>query len=148
MGVRRSTQAALRSAPRTRAIFWWGNWGSCYARGLAGARIGIPRAVFYDEARHRAVIADAIAALKEQGATIIDPADIPNQPLRPVCSGSGNGKGSDEGCSVVFKYGMKRDFNKWLASLGPAAPVKTLTELRQWNLAHAKAGAMRFGQSR
>ena len=43
---------------------------------------------------------------------------------------------------------MKRDFNAWLTSLGPAAPVKSLTELREWNLAHAKAGAMRFGQSR
>jgi amidase len=26
--------------------------------------------------------------------------------------------------------------------------VKTLTELREWNLAHAKAGAIRYGQSR
>jgi amidase len=43
---------------------------------------------------------------------------------------------------------MKRDFNAWLASLGPAAPVKTLTELREWNLAHAREGAIRFGQSR
>ena len=42
---------------------------------------------------------------------------------------------------------MKRDFNKWLASLGPAAPVKTLTELRQWNIAHQKAGAIKYGQS-
>ena len=42
-------------------------------------------------------------------------------------------KGKDADCSVVFKYGMKRDFNKWLASLGPTAPVKTLTELRIWN---------------
>jgi amidase len=49
---------------------------------------------------------------------------------------------------VNFKYGMKRDFNNWLASLGPAAPVKTLTELREWNLAHAKAGAIKYGQSR
>ena len=43
---------------------------------------------------------------------------------------------------------MKRDFNAWLASLGPSAPVKTLTELRQWNLKHEKAGAIRYGQSR
>jgi amidase len=43
---------------------------------------------------------------------------------------------------------MKRDFNRWLASLGAAAPVKTLTELREWNLAHAKAGAIKYGQSR
>jgi amidase len=43
---------------------------------------------------------------------------------------------------------MKRDFNAWLATLGPSAPVKTLTELRQWNLAHQKAGAIKYGQSR
>src|SRR5947207_1811996 len=28
------------------------------------------------------------------------------------------------------------------------APVKTLTELRQWNITHIKAGAIRYGQSR
>jgi amidase len=48
----------------------------------------------------------------------------------------------------VFKYGMKRDFNKWLASLGATAPVRTLTELRQWNVAHQKAGAIKYGQVR
>ncbi len=31
--------------------------------------------------------------------------------------------------------------------LGPAAPVKSLTELRQFNLAHTAAGAIKFGQS-
>jgi amidase len=64
-----------------------------------------------------------------------------------VCRGSEGPKGMDAGCSVVFKYGMKRDFNKWLASLGPAAPVKSLTELRQWNLAHTRASALKYGQS-
>ena len=43
----------------------------------------------------------------------------------------GHAKGKDDNCSIVFKYGMKRDFNAWLASLGPSAPVKTLTELRE-----------------
>ena len=42
---------------------------------------------------------------------------------------------------------MKRDFNRWLMSLGPTAPVHTLTELRKWNLAHVDAGALRFRQS-
>ncbi len=42
---------------------------------------------------------------------------------------------------------MKRDFNKWLASLGAAAPVKTLTELRQWNIAHQRAGSLKYGQA-
>ena len=43
-----------------------------------------------------------------------------------VCSGLTTRKGSDADCSVVFKYGMKRDFNAWLASLGRSAPVKSL----------------------
>jgi amidase len=42
---------------------------------------------------------------------------------------------------------MKRDFNRWLASLGPTAPVKTMTELRAWNTAHKNAGALKYGQS-
>ncbi len=138
---------------------------------LKGARIGIPRAFYYEsitlpgEPRERRglnpdqakVMADAIAVLKAEGAEVIDPAEIPsfvdkdarnNFLLWPYCSGANQAKGKDETCSVNFKYGMKRDFNAWLASLGPSAPVKTLSELRQWNLNHVKAGAIKFGQSR
>jgi amidase len=141
------------------------------AGALKGARIGIPRAFYYDsitlhgETRERRglnpdqakVMADAIAVLKAQGAEVVDPADIPsfvdkdprmNFPLWGYCSGANQAKGKDENCSVNFKYGMKRDFNNWLISLGPSAPVKTLSELRQWNLNHVKAGAIKFGQSR
>src|SRR5262249_34905363 len=91
------------------------------------------------------------------GAIVIDPADVPsfvdsdpqkNFPLWDFCSGADQAKGKDANCSVNFKYGMKRDFNAWLKTLGPSAPVKTLTELRNWNLAHQKAGAIRYGQSR
>ena len=140
------------------------------ADGLKGARIGIPRAFFYDrtplpgstEPRgglnpdQAKAMADAIEILKQQGAVIVDPADIPsvvaknaadNLLLWPVCGGISDSKGQDAGCSVDFKYGMKRDFNAWLKSLGPAAPVKTLTELRQWNIAHQKAGAIKYGQT-
>jgi amidase len=99
---------------------------------------------------------EAIAILKQQGAEIVDPADIPsilakdraqNFALWGQCSGVTNAKGKDSDCSVVLKYGMKRDFNRWLTSLGAAAPVKSLTELRQWNTAHEKAGAIKYGQS-
>ncbi len=137
---------------------------------LAGARIGIPRAFYYEPVippglerargglnfEQAQVMAEAIAALKERGAVIVDPADIPSVVdedvsknfLRwEVCRGTEGPKGMDAHCSIVFKYGMKRDFNKWLASLGPTAPVKSLTELRLWNLAHAKAGALKYGQS-
>jgi amidase len=68
--------------------------------------------------------------------------------LWDYCSGADQAKGKDANCSVNFKYGMKRDFNHWLASLGASAPVKTLFELRQWNLSHVNAGAMKYGQSR
>src|SRR5207244_904911 len=63
------------------------------------------------------------------------------------CSGLDNAKGLDAGCSIAFKYGMKRDFNIWLKSLGDKAPVKSLTELRQWNIAHQRAGSIKYGQA-
>ena len=102
-------------------------------------------------------MAEAIAVLKQQGAVVVDPADVPsfvdkdpksNFPRGTSARARIRRKGKDENCSVNFKYGMKRDFNAWLKTLGPSAPVKTLTELREWNTAHAKAGAIKYGQSR
>ena len=138
--------------------------------GLKGARIGIPRAFFYDKltlpgdttARggltpdQGRVMAEALETLRREGAVIVDPADIPSvvdpEPANNflnwnICSGATGAKGSDGSCSVVFKYGMKRDFNAWLRTLGPSAPVKTLTELRNFNLARTARGAIKYGQS-
>ena len=140
------------------------------ANALRGARIGIPRAFYYDKttppgvkdargglnADQAKVMADAIAVLQQQGAIVVDPADIPsvidkdpksNLLLWNTCSGATDAKGRDADCSIDFKYGMKRDFNKWLATLGASAPLKSLTELRQWNITHTKAGAIKYGQS-
>ncbi len=125
--------------------------------GLQGARIGIPRAMYYDSIpvpgsdrrrggmseAARAVMDTVIAVLKERGAVIVDPADIPSL-LDPDTANNLMLHGS----SVVLDYGMKRDFNLWLASLGEAAPVKSLTELREWNLAHRAAGSMKYEQAR
>jgi amidase len=58
-----------------------------------------------------------------------------------------NSKGKDTDCSVVLKYGMKRDFNAWLATLGASVPIHSLTELREWNITHTVAGAIKYGQS-
>jgi amidase len=140
------------------------------ANSLKGARIGIPRAFYYEKVSVPAspaqrgglnpdqlrVMSEAIEVLKQQGATIVDPADIPsvvstdpdhNLLLWNTCSGVTESKGQDAGCSVVLKYGMKRDFNKWLASLGPSAPLPTLTALREWNITHTRAGSIKYGQS-
>jgi amidase len=140
------------------------------ADGLRGARIGIPRASYYDKTTppgakeprgglnpdQAKAMAEAIEALTRQGAVIVDPADVPSVVDKDersnllrwnTCSGLDGAKGKDADCSIVFKYGMKRDFNKWLASLGPGAPVKTLTELRIFNITHLRAGALKYGQS-
>jgi amidase len=137
---------------------------------LKGARIGIPRAYFYEptnppglaqlegglSAARAAVMAEAIDVIRRLGAVIVDPADIPSIVDRSAaenflrwdpCSGSTAKRGRDTDCSIVLKYGMKRDFNAWLASLGPTAPVKTLSELRQWNLMHRTAGTLKYGQA-
>ena len=114
-------------------------------QGLAGARLGLARSGFVDEARHGEVVTEAIALLRQHGAIVIDPVDIP--PAPPVCRDQAGARGKDTDCSIVFKYGMKRDFNRWLVSLGPSSPVKTLTELREWNLAHRAEGAIKYGQA-
>jgi amidase len=156
-----------------------------HADALKGARIGIPRAYYYDRItmtgdgagrpegigpttgitagrgglnpEQAKAMAEAIDILKQHGAVVVDPADVPSLAAKnpadnfaawDFCSGADQAKGKDADCSVNFKYGMKRDFNAWLKTLGPSAPVKTLTELRQWNTAHAKAGAIKYGQSR
>jgi amidase len=133
-------------------------------------RIGIPRAFFYDKAtapggkeprgglnpEQAKAMDEAIEVLKKQGAIIVDPADIPSVLAKEAkdsylslqtCGGANNAKGKDDDCSVVLKYGMKRDFNKWIATLGPNPPAKSLTALREWNTAHKNAGAIKFGQS-
>jgi amidase len=125
--------------------------------GLQGARIGIPRALYYDSVQapggegwrggqsdaERAIMADAIDILRQQGATIVDPADIPS-----ILDQDAANNLLVNGGSSVLTYGMKRDFNAWLESLGESAPVGTLTELREWNRAHESAGAMKYGQAR
>ena len=141
------------------------------AEALRGARIGIPRAFYYDKvippggkeprgglnAAQAKAMSEAIDILRQQGAVITDPTDIPSvlesDPAKTIlewtfCGGATEVRGHDEKCTTVVKYGMKRDFNKWLSTLGPTSPVKTLTELREWNLAHQKEGAIRYGQSR
>lgn len=121
------------------------------ADALAGARIGVPRARFYDglDEFQRQALDAAITVLREAGATVVDPADPPGVAdffEWPICYGEDARKGADEHCSVVLKYGMKRDFNAYLATLGADAPVPTLTTLREFNLANADRGAIRYGQ--
>ena len=135
--------------------------------GLKGARIGIPRAYFYEKVtppgekeprgglnpEQLKGMEAAIAVMKAQGAVIVDPANIPsvvdpdpgnNYLLWGICTDMDELK--ERKCSIDFAYGMERDFNTWLRSLGDAAPVKTLQELREWNRKHEKLGTLKYGQ--
>ena len=127
------------------------------ADGLQGARVGIPRAMYYDSVQvpgstnwrggmsdeARAMMDTVMIILQQQGAVIVDPADIPS-----ILDQDEAENLMLNGRSMVLDYGMKRDFNLWLASLGDDAPVKSLTELREWNLAHRSAGSMKYEQAR
>ena len=141
------------------------------ADALKGMRIGIPRAGIYAarefpgkarpfpglKADELASMEAAIAALRAAGAEIVDNADLPsmtaaspadNLTSHPICEAPSVGSASEDLCSHVLQYTMKRDFNLWLASLGDTAPVKTLAELRAWNETNRDRGAMRYGQGR
>jgi amidase len=136
------------------------------ANGLEGARIGIPRTFYYApmpepsgdgmiggmDPQRSDLMERAIDVLGRQGAVVVDPVEIPsirdpdperNAATFGICV---VGKGEDESCSVVLKYGMKRDFNAWLETLGDSAPVRSLTDLREWNVEHAALNAIRYGQ--
>lgn len=136
---------------------------------LQGARIGVPRAWFVDQIQlpggagpaggiaddQKQILEEAIAILRARGATVIDPSDPPsvlardprqNAMSRSMCVTPAQCKGGDDDCSVVLKYGFKRDFSAWLATLGDSTPVGSLRELREWNLAHAAADTLKYGQ--
>jgi len=105
--------------------------------GLRGARIGVLRKVYFGYSPETdAITEQAIAALKELGATIIDPADIPTaEELR---------KRDVEG--IVLHYEFKADLNAYLASLGPNAPVKTMADIIRFNEENADREMPFFGQ--
>ena len=99
---------------------------------------------------------EAIAVLKQQGAIIIDPADIPsvidkdpknNFMLWNQCSGVNEGTGQGRGLLDRFQVRDEARFQHVAGVARPAAPVKTLKELIAWNIAHQKAGAIKYGQS-
>ena len=104
------------------------------AKGLRGARLGVVRKAFgFDPAVDR-IMEEALAEMKRQGATLVDPADIPTW-----------GKWHKQENEVML-YEFKADLNAYLAGLGPQAPVHTLEDIIKFNDAHAKQEMPYFGQ--
>jgi amidase len=103
--------------------------------GLRGARIGVVRAhaTGYSPPTD-ALFEEALRALAEAGAEVVDPADIPH-----------HGDYDDSELTVLM-YEIKADLNAYLASLGPAAPVRTLEQLIAFNQANRATEMPWFGQ--
>ncbi|HEU4643540.1 MAG TPA: amidase [Gemmatimonadaceae bacterium] len=105
------------------------------ANGLKGARIGVLREKYMGYSRTAdALIEDAIRVMKDRGATIVDPANIATA-----------GKWDDSEFEVLL-YEFKADLNKYLAWLGPSAPVKSLAEVIAFNERDAARELPYFGQ--
>ena len=106
--------------------------------GLRGARIGIPRQVYFGySAKTDAIVNAAIEKMKNLGAEIIDPADIPT--ARQISS--------SESEDTVLLFEFKLDLNAYLAEL-LESPVRNLAGIIAFNNAHAEEELKYFGQDR
>jgi amidase len=106
----------------------------CDPNGLKGARIGVARKYFGFSDSVDALMEQSLDAMKKQGATLIDPADLETL-----------GK-FDESELLVFMYELKADLNTYLAGLGPTSPVKTLQEVIDFNVRYRQKEMPYFGQ--
>ena len=105
------------------------------ADALKGARIGVARKVYfgYSDAAD-ALVGQAIADMKAHGAIIVDPANIPTAAKMDACEND------------VLLYEFKADMNKYLAGLGAAAPMHSLSDLIAFNDREKAREMPYFGQ--
>jgi amidase len=111
--------------------------------GLAGVRIGVPRAGVFDNTTEEVdrAFEEALDAMRAAGATIVDPANIPTQPQINA--------GNEEITVLIFEF--KRDLNAYLATRSNVALdregfPRTLAGLIAFNEAHADEELKWFGQ--
>jgi len=105
------------------------------AGGLRGARIGVARETFMGYSpKTDKLVEQAIDVFKQSGATVVDPSNLP-----------GIAKIGDAELEVLL-YELKADLNAYLASLGPAAPVKTLADVIRFNEQNTSSEMPYFGQ--
>ncbi len=102
--------------------------------GLKGARIGVARKFFGFNDQVDRLMAEALDVLKRQGATVVDPADIPT-----------HGK-FDAAEFEVLLYEFKADLNKHLAGLPPGDHPRTLKALIEFNEKNRDKEMPYFGQ--
>jgi amidase len=122
-GIDREDPATATSAPVA---------GTDYTRALSttalsGARIGVASTPTGNQG---VVLSQALDVLRAQGATVVD---------APVQTG-----GLPPG---ILTYEFKRDLNAYFARLPGNAPMKTLHDVVEFNLARVDEGTIKFGQT-
>jgi amidase len=106
--------------------------------GLRGARIGVPRTVYWGNSEKSDAIAEAAVALMRQlGAEIIDPADIPTAEAML----------EEPGELEVLLYEFKHDLDAYLAERNDPA-MRSLEDLIRFNEEHTEEELRYFGQER
>jgi len=103
-------------------------------KGLSGARVGIARKFFADNAPLNGFLDTCIATLKAAGAVVVDPADLPMH---------GSTAAQEQ---EVMLYEFKTDLNAYLKRLPPTFPVRSLAALIRFNEAHADTEMPLFDQ--
>jgi amidase len=104
--------------------------------GLRGARIGVARKLAGFNDRVDRLFEDALAAIRDLGAEIVDPADIPHADEL------------EDPELEVFLYEFKTDLESYLDGLGPSQSYRTLADLIAFNAEHADVEMPFFGQER
>jgi amidase len=102
---------------------------------LRGARIGVARKRFTGyHVETDKVFERALATMKQQGATIVDPADI-------ATAGQ-----TDESEFDLLLYEFKADLNAYLAALPASVGVRSLADVIAFNARNADRELKYFGQ--
>jgi amidase len=106
----------------------------CDGHGLKGARIGVARKYFGFNDEVDALTEQSIDVMKQQGATMVDPAEIETL-----------GKFDDTEL-LIMMYELKADLNAYLARRGQNSPVHTLKDIIEFNDRNREKEMPYFGQ--
>ncbi|HLH53661.1 MAG TPA: amidase [Verrucomicrobiae bacterium] len=102
--------------------------------GLRGVRLGVARNFFGSHPAVDELMDSLLIQIKNAGAELVDPAPVNKPP-------------EIESAEIeVLRYEMKADMNAYLASLGPNAPVHSLSEIIRFNEQHHDRELRWFGQ--
>lgn len=99
---------------------------------VTSKRIGIPRFYYKDlDEEALRIMESAIAVLREMGAEIIDPVELPCQ--------------NAEWNASILQYEFKRGLNRYLGGLSQSCPVHSLQELIEFNELYS-GQTLKYGQ--